>query len=112
MDLLGGVRVNDLDLEVNPELGATRDGSQTWIDPFIGVRGEITPAEWLTLFARGDIGGFGIEEGITSDFVWNTEAGLRFNLSRKASLAAGYRWLDTDFEEDDDDFEYDILASG
>jgi hypothetical protein len=112
MDLLAGARVNDLDLEVNPESGATRDRNQTWIDPFVGVRGEIAPAEWLTFFARGDIGGFGIDEGTTSDLVWNIEAGVRFNMSRNAAINLGYRWLDTDFEDGDDDFEYDLMASG
>ena len=114
LDVLAGARVTDLDLEVDPEIGATHDGSQTWIDPFVGIRGAITPADakWLTLFARGDVGGFGIDEGTTSNFVWNIEAGVRLNLTRAAAVVAGYRWLDTDFEEDDDDFEYDIRASG
>lgn len=112
LDLLGGVRLNYLSLELDPTIGFTRDDSQTWIDPFIGVRGSVPAGDRAALFARGDVGGFGIDEGTTSDFVWNVEAGLRYDLSNHTALSVGYRWLGTDFENDDDGFAYDLVASG
>lgn len=39
--------------------------------------------------------------------------GVEVPIGGRSVFLAGYRWLDTDYEADDDsDFEYDILASG
>jgi hypothetical protein len=112
IDLLGGTRINRLDFELNPQVGRTRDSSQNWVDPFVGVRGQLVLNDALAVFARGDIGGFGISDGNTSDLVWNISVGAHVTVSNGFFISVGYRWLDTDYENDDDDFKYDMTAAG
>ena len=65
--------------------------SDSCVDPFIGLRfGYDFSYRWAIGF-RGDIGGFGI--GDAAEFTWQAQFGLGYNLSKKISLIAGYRWL-------------------
>ncbi len=109
MDVLVAARVYYLDMEVDPQMLPSVGREETWFDPIIGLRGEVRPLPWLGLFARGDIGGFGIGEGVTSEFSWNILTGIQLG-SQRLSFVAGYRWLDVDFE--DGGFEYDMLTHG
>jgi opacity protein-like surface antigen len=86
--------------------------SQDWVDPIIGVRLTTGLTEKLSLRVRGDIGGFGI--GSASDLVWNVVAVLGYQVSRRITLAAGYRILDVDYDKGSGLrlFEYDVTTSG
>jgi len=112
LDLLAGARVYALDSTITPPSGIERSHSETWIDPILGVRGEIKPLDWLSLFGRGDIGGFGLDKGTFSNFSWNVLAGVRFDFTRTVGLSVGYRWLDVDYENPSENFDYDIRTSG
>jgi hypothetical protein len=91
--LVGGRYWNlDTDLTIGPlGLGANAD----WVDPFIGLRwiGRLT--DRLSLYARGDIGGFGVYDD-ASKLTWNADGGAAFNLSKNVALLAGYRALNID----------------
>jgi len=104
-DLIGGLRYVDLSFDV--ELGPLdQSAEQSWLDPWIGARGELPLSERWSLFLRGDVGGF----GVGSQFTWQALAGLGATLGQRWRLDLGYRALSIDF--DDDDLEYDVLAQG
>ncbi len=91
--LLGGRYWNvDADLRVGP---LRRDGDASWVDPFVGLRwtGELT--DWFSLYARGDVGGFGIYDD-ASKFTWSADGGAAFKLSQCVTVLAGYRALNID----------------
>lgn len=108
VDALAGVRFMSLDptLTIGPdvELGKRR----SWADPIVGTRviADLAP-RWLVQ-ARADIGGF----GVGSDFTWQGVLFGRYRISDHVAVAAGYRYLDVDFEDTDDEFLYDVAMHG
>lgn len=88
------------------------DKSEEWVDPIVGGRIQIDINEKLTFKARGDVGGFGV--GSASDFAWNVLAGFGYKLSHRTTFWLGYRILDVDYDNNDDDglFEYDVSIRG
>ena len=99
LDLLAGVRYWNIDTEVNIRgagpLGANLQlGSLFEItDPVVGLRMQRHITRKLSIAIRGDVGGFGISEGDTSDFSWQGIGLVGYDLSRKFTLMAGYRAL-------------------
>jgi opacity protein-like surface antigen len=108
-DVLAGVRVSSLDISLETD---QRDLGRnlTLVDPIVGARLELGLTDWLSFKLRGDIGGFGIDPGTTSNFVWNVDTGLEFHLAKWCDVGIGYRWLDYDFESGST--ECDLLLSG
>lgn len=108
VDALAGVRFMSLDpmLTIDPavEVGKRR----SWADPIVGARviADLAP-HWLVQF-RADIGGF----GISSEFTWQGVLLGRYNISERVAIAAGYRYLDVDYENADDEFVYDVAMRG
>ena len=91
---VAGAAVNhlslDLDLDVPlPLTAVSRSGSQTWIDPFIGINLRQQLGERWTFFADGLYGGF----GVSSEEYWQTVAGFGYRLTGNTSLALAYREL-------------------
>jgi opacity protein-like surface antigen len=111
LDALGGVRVTSIEFGINAD-EADVSKNQTLFDPFIGARAQLGLTKWLSINARGDVGGFGIESWPTSDFSYNVEAGLAFRLARRFDLGLGYRWLNYDFESDSGTSSFDATLSG
>jgi opacity protein-like surface antigen len=111
LDALGGVRVSSLEFGIN---GNTFDASvhRTIYDPYIGLRLELGLTEWLSLKARGDVGGFGIEAWPTSDLSYNVDAGLEFHLAEWCDLGLGYRFLTYEFDGNAHDSKFDATLSG
>ncbi len=100
VDLLGGARYYQISnaLTVDPFDPALptlfEERSKTWVDLVIGARTRAPLTNSLDLFARADVGGFGI--GSSSNLAWNIVAGLDYQWSSSTSLLAGYRVLDID----------------
>ena len=114
LDLLTGLIVYDLDLEVDTlgpfgvDLGLVRD--ENWVDFIVGGRLEFEFSDRLSMSLRGEVGGFGI--GTSSKLVWNTTLLAEYKLSRKhrlikchkihcvdCRLVAGFRYFDVDWEK-------------
>jgi len=98
LDLYGGIRWWDTDVDVTATLGGltTRAVSgDSWVDPHIGIRYEkqLPNSDW-SLNLQGDIGGF----GVSSDFAWTAAVGVTWRASDKFSLELGYRAQGVDFE--------------
>jgi len=64
-------------------------GSQSWVDPIVGLRGQLNLTRWLFLAAQGDVGGF----GAGSKIVWNAQASMGVNFTRNVFAELGYRYV-------------------
>lgn len=130
LDFIAGVRYWRLDstMSADIDLAVTRhaivggdrnhhlsrsvgvNGAKDWIDPFIGLQGQVDLTEKLFLYARGDIGGFGLGSAFSSELTWRAQAGLSYNVTPRLGLFAGYQVLDVDYE--DGDFGFDMQLGG
>jgi len=81
-------------------------GSQWWIDPIVGLRGQINITRWLFLAAQGDVGGFGAGSQIT----WNTQATVGVNFTRNIFGELGYRYMYVDYNKNN--FLYQMNSFG
>jgi hypothetical protein len=109
-EILGGVRIIKWKLELTPsQIPTTFERSKTFVDPIIGARIKGPVSRIITLGARGDIGGF----GVGSDFSWNIILDADIRIARWGALYGGYRWWQDDYGENDNkDFQLDLLTSG
>ena len=116
LEVLAGGRYTSMDVELDistPGPSTVVDKRQDWVDPIVGARVFLDLTDDLSLVFRGDIGGF----GVGSDFTWNV-AGLLFYdfdlFGKDASVVAGYRVLDQDFEDGSgaNKFAYDVTTHG
>jgi hypothetical protein len=109
LDVLGGGRYWYLESQV--DIGpVSRKQKHDWVDPFVGLRWVGQMNDWLMLHARGDVGGFAVNED-ASELTWNVYVGPGFILSENTTLLAGYRWLNIDREKGSDT-ETDLTFSG
>jgi hypothetical protein len=113
-DLLFGARVNTLqaNLRVNGPLAVRSvDGSKTWVDPIVGVQLH-TPENGRRWHAQvyTEIGGF----GAGSTFAWQIFPTVGVDLTKRASMEFGYRWLDIDYSTGENStlFRYDVITQG
>ena len=109
-EVLGGARYAGVDVDVDVFTGGggqlSADGRKDWIDPFVGLRARLDLTDNFYVLGRGDVGGF----GVGSDFVWNANLAVGFEITDNFDIAGGYRWLDYDFE--DGDFTLDLQFAG
>jgi hypothetical protein len=113
-DLFFGARVNTMtaNLRVDgPSAVHSADGSKTWVDPIVGA--QLHTAEdgkrWhAQIYA--EVGGF----GAGSTFTWQFFPTVGVDLTKRASLEFGYRWLDIDYSagEGTTFFSYDVVTQG
>ncbi len=113
LSLLAGLRYTDLQVHttVTSPLGVAKSSTgEDWLDPVVGATYDVPLSEAWSLLLRADAGGF----GIGSDLSWQAVAILRWQVSRSMGLAAAYRYLDTDYDNDDGakPFAYDLAVSG
>lgn len=107
-----GVRYVELETEIRFEGNgpAGIDGNHTvdgsWVDPFVGLnyRRELSP-RW-SLGVTADVGGF----GIGSEAAYQAMAEGGFRISDLLRLRFGYRWMDTDY--DNNGFVFDATSQG
>lgn len=113
LDVYAGGRFQSIDVELDPEVAATRSESKNWLDPIVGARGIIQLSERFDLTLMGDIGGF----GVGSDLTWSLRAlvGYHFTMfDTPATVFAGYAALGTDYVDGSGlgRFEWDIISHG
>lgn len=115
-DLLGGAALTSLDVALDatlappgpllPTVSRSGSGSETWVDPFVGLRVRHRLSERWSCFATGVYGGF----GVASDEYWQAVAGVGFQLTERTAFALAYRVISTDYH--DGGFTYDVENSG
>jgi len=98
--------VEKLSDRIEEKLPRSVEQSRWWIDPIVGLRGQINFTRWLFAAAQADAGGFGAGSQIT----WNTQATLGVNFSRHIALEAGYRYMYIDYDKDN--FLYKVNMPG
>jgi hypothetical protein len=107
VELFAGARYNSLSSSIQGNL-IDQSLDQSWIDPVVGLRfGTAETGKW-SFSMRGDIGGFGLGSALTVQIL----PIVGFRLSRTIGLALGYRYLDADYENEDDAFIYDMKTFG
>jgi len=89
-------------------------GSTDWVDPVIGARGKVKIWKATSLYAEGDVGGFDANSGSafqihregrtivrdsvdSSDWSYQVQGGLEFQISRSFWLQVGWRYMKYDF---------------
>jgi hypothetical protein len=108
-DLLAGARLWMLDTNLKltgPLAVRESGGSETWVDPLIGVAAQVNLGGGFALRAEGDVGGF----GIGADLDWQLLGTLQYQLNDTISLEAGYRYLVVDY--DNGGFLFDTQLQG
>jgi hypothetical protein len=114
---LGGLRYaylkQEIDISKAPgpvigALGRTLGDEEEWFEPFIGARIGVNLTPKLTFIARGDIGGFGLDDA--SDLTWNFLAGFDYKPWQSVSIKIGYRIYDIDYEKGDGNDEFGLDA--
>ena len=117
LDILAGARRwrNKLHLVVDPSFwpgAVSTTVEEDWWDGFIGARALFDINQDWTLHLRGDIGGL----GLSSDFTFNTLAGVMYHLTDAISLDIGYKALWVDYETGTQGelgrFAYDTVTHG
>ena len=110
VDLVGGVRVNDVKLDLDlsatalaPQ-GRTLVRSRSWADAIVGARVQYAIAPQWTLVGYVDVGGGG------SEFTWQALAGAGYAINATTIAKFGYRYLKVDYHRDD--FLYDVATAG
>ena len=113
-DVFFGGRVNYLsaNLRINTPLQVRSvEGSKTWFDPLVGLQLR-TPENGKRWHAQvyTEIGGF----GVGSTFTWQIFPTVGVDLTKRAALEFGYRWLDIDYSSGENTtlFKYDVLTQG
>jgi hypothetical protein len=76
-------------------LDSTVARTDTFWDPYVGLRGRYNLNSKFYLTARGDIGGF----TVGSDLSWTAEAGIGCQLTRNAYTEITYRAFGIDYEK-------------
>ncbi|MBM4152983.1 MAG: hypothetical protein FJ220_05635 [Kiritimatiellaceae bacterium] len=108
LELFTGANYNQLDGEISGGALLDRSDTKRWVDPFIGADTSFPLTKTLSAHARTDLGGF----GVGSDLMYQAFPYLNWQFIDWCSLQAGYRWLYMDYEDESEDFEYDILSEG
>jgi opacity protein-like surface antigen len=92
------------------------EGSTDWVDPVIGARGKVKIWKAISLYAEGDIGGFDANSGSafelhrqgrtivresvdSSDWSYQVQGGLEFQLTRSIWSQVGWRYLKYDYNQ-------------
>jgi opacity protein-like surface antigen len=93
-------------------------GSTGWVDPVVGARGKVRIWKAMSFYAEGDVGGFDANSGSafavhregrrnivktpidSSDWSYQIQGGLEFQVSRWFWAQAGWRFLQYDYVQE------------
>jgi len=109
-----GVRYVDLRMDVGIDLGPislpTVDGSQDWIEPFVGFRTRVQLSDHWTVAGGVNFGGFDIGSRLT----WVAFLGVDYRFTKLFSAKLGYKWMDIDYTDGSgiNRFEMDATIQG
>jgi len=108
LDVFVGARYTLLDNDAKSTgvVNATSTKNVAWIDPIVGFDARNDFSERLSVGLLADVGGF----GVGSEHTYELLPRVTYAFNRTLALHAGYRWLDTEF--DDDGVDYDVTESG
>ncbi|WP_455274402.1 hypothetical protein [Rhizobium herbae] len=106
----GGLRYqhNKVELDIDPVFfpAVSRSGSQSWVDPIVGLTMHYDINEKWFVDVMADVGGF----GVASDITLQATATVGYNWTDTIASSFGYKALYTDYKEDG--FRYDATQHG
>jgi hypothetical protein len=110
LEVLGGVRYNNLHLELRGDYPTVPNADFNFWDPFIGARATLPISESVKLQLRADIGGFGIGSRVS----WQVYPYVSIGLAGWASIEAGYRVFQTTYHTGSGitELDYDVITYG
>ena len=112
VDLLAGARWWSIDADVSigsqiPALNMSGNNSESWFDPFVGVKGYLPITDSQFYISGGaSVGGF----DINADSFYEINANVGYQWSEHLASAVGYRLYDLDYDQNN--FQYDVKQSG
>jgi hypothetical protein len=110
LDAYAGARLtwSDTTLDLTRTDGAhlIAGNDKTFVDGIIGARGIIYLGDRWALTGFADIG------GLSSEFAWQAIGLVDFRFNDWASVSVGWRDYSVDYEDEDDNFVYDIREYG
>ena len=106
----GGLRYqhNKVELDIDPVFfpAVSRSGSQSWVDPIVGLTMHYDINDKWFVDVMADVGGF----GVASDITLQATATVGYNWTDTIASSFGYKALYTDYKEDG--FRYDATQHG
>ena len=99
LDVFAGARIYDFyaQIRLQPNLGqvgVNNEGTNTWVDPIIGLRGRYYVSRAFFLNGYGDVGGF----GAGSELSWQVLGAVGVQAARWCDLQLGYRVLGFEYQ--------------
>ncbi len=80
--------------------------SKSWIDPIVGLRGDLRfGGKWFAML-EADVGGF----GLGSEFSWHAMGAVGYQFNRHVAAELGWKHLDVDYRSGA--FVFDVALSG
>jgi hypothetical protein len=107
LEAIAGARYNHLDIDVRGA-GGSASRTQNWWDPLVGGRVIVPLGRKLAASARLDFGGF----SAGSRLAINSEPTLNLKISGRGTLLFGWKFLYTDFHDNNTQFRYNVLTHG
>jgi hypothetical protein len=94
--LYAGLRFNSLSTDLGrypaERPAVIRTADTAWLDPLVGLRGQLNLNPNCFLSLKGDIGGFDVSSKLT----WMVQAAVGYQFCPTFSTELGYRYLKTD----------------
>lgn len=84
----------ELARRIGETLPSSAEGSQWWVDPVVGLRGQINLTRSVFLAAQADVGGF----GAGSRIAWNAQASVGVNFTKSIFGEIGLRFFYMDYD--------------
>ncbi|MCL5779233.1 hypothetical protein M1105_19925 [Limibaculum sp. FT325] len=112
LDAMAGARFVDMSTDVTILGGGAAglvqqsSGGATWVDPIIGLRGNLPLTKRLSVNALADIGGF----GVGSDLSWEVFTGLDYAFSDRLSGRMGFRYISIDYSDNGRKFDVEFYG--
>lgn len=108
IDIQGGARWNSIKQTIQT-IQPTFGGSESWVEPVIGVRGMWRLNDRWTTIASADAGGFGAGG---NDLQFSLNAGFDYQPWDSTAITFGYRYLSVDYSTNGGAFAYDMDMHG
>jgi hypothetical protein len=113
LDVYGGGRYSNLELDLDTAGAPSLTRAQDWLDPIVGARLSVHFSEHVFLIFAGDVGGF----GVGSDFAWSVLGlfGYKWQAGMvELAVLAGYKALGQDYTDGSGPqrFRWDVVMHG
>jgi len=100
LDFFVGARLSDIDIELTANQQPI-SADETFVEPIIGLRADVGLRRNLVWSTDVELAG-GVEG---TDLTWMIDTGLEYKVADRVSVVGGYRVLQIDYDDDNDDLD-------